>query len=244
MKKFNQIVVLCSFVIVNTISSMEIVEQDKSFICFKKNALETYGGRDFCYDSEYKVKCDGDKVLFPVASLDPLKIETCEHINFFVTSNEGTGGKAFKITDPTIKRLAVVRGGGNGRINAYISFDTDNFTSEQNKGFNTIHLARLINIQVIQKPHITGTVESNYNEKQVIELFDDRNVELALMAYLPEVKSYIYENNWRWESGLFQEKVKEMLGERAKDFNFEKKCFQSKESYWTDKENKLKGTTY
>jgi len=256
MKRFNQIVFLSSFAIVGAISAMEMVEQDKSFICFKKNAVEVYGGSHFCYDSEYNVKRTQDDVLFPVASIDPLKIESCGHIKFFVTSNEGKYGKAFAITDPTIKQLAVVRGGGNNyRINAYIGFDTDYFKLRCDnhidnlilsiKDLNKIYVARLINLQVTQKISTNKIFERNYNELKAVELLDARTIELALMIYLyPELKTYVYEGNWKWESPLFQEKVKEILGERAKDFNFDKKCFQFSESYWTAKENKLKGITY
>lgn len=246
MKHFSRIVFLSSFAIVN-VCAMEIVDQP-SFVCLDTKIVEVPYKSQFSYFSEYKPRYTDGKVFFPTDSIDPLKIESCENtdgkVRFFVTSNEISSGKAFQIVNPNIKQLAVVRGNflHGQKANVYIGFDVDNVTENKK---NT-HFAQLIALQVVQKIVGVCTDETYHEQSEMVRVFDADAIESVVKTHTPShlVDTCINANNWKWESPMFQVFVEKILGARAKDFNFTTKRFKFNESYWTEKENKLKGITY
>jgi hypothetical protein len=250
MKYFNQIVFLSSFAMMN-VCAMEIVKQDNpSVVCLDTKIVEAPYKTQFSYFSEYKPRYANNQVFFPVDSIDPLKIESCDNTNgqvkYFVTSHEVAGGKAFKIVDPNIKQLAVVRGRFlTGQVaNVYIGFDADNVL--ENKESNKTILARLMALQVVQKIVGVVTDETYHHQSETTTPFDAREIESMVKTYTHEnlLETCINSGNWKWESPMFQVFVEKMFGARAKDIDFTKKSFKSAECYWTEKENKLKAITY
>ncbi|HLW72667.1 MAG TPA: hypothetical protein VKR54_01330 [Candidatus Babeliales bacterium] len=254
MKSFNQIVFLLSFATVGTVFSMEEyvpAKSGKEFVEVDNKLVEYYTGNNIRYYGEYRAQQrDNNIVSFPVESTDPLPIEYCGNTRFFVTSattgTQGRPGEGYTILDPAIKQLAVVRcvaQSNNYGANVYLGLDTDNFKSVGYKGRNRIYSARVMAIQTKEKScdryrqdYYDGS--SWYHSHPMgNEVRHFGNAEIG-----QEVRKHIDKEFWNWNSPVMQAQVKELLGQRAKDFHGQSFYFQK--NYWTQEENKLKGITY
>ncbi len=258
MKIVNAIILLLSFI--SSISAMEeiSVKKDKTVLekCNKRfvklnaeNAklIEYYTGCNIRYYKEYRAQQNGTDILFPVECTDPLPIEYYGEKRFFVSSatvgSKGSSGTAYTISDSAVRQMAVVRGvvqSNNVGVNIYLGLETDKVELTGYKGFNKIYPARAMLIQAKEK---SGSDNGFcwYNNIAPIkgELGQLSNMELG-----SEAAKHVSPQDRNWKSPVFQEKIKELLGVRAKDFKPEMGGLIFSRNYWTKTENKLKCITY
>jgi hypothetical protein len=250
MKSFNQIMFLCSIAMVGGASGMEKMasgKQGKWFVELDNKLVEYYTGNNIRYYKEYHANAgENNMVLFSVENTDPLPIDYFGEKRFFVTSattgSVGNMGEACMILDPAIKQLAVVRGvarSNNNGVNVYMGLNTDNVKLFGYKGRDRIYPTRVMMLQTKAKCGSDSGYSWYHNYKIVNEVKHFGAHEIGM-----EVRKYLSLNDCGWKNPLFQATVKELLGKRAQGFRFELGCFYNRESYWTDKENKLKGITY
>src|SRR5579863_1743961 len=249
MKRFNQIVFLSSFVMVGIFAMEEVVPVTLGaswVVEFDKSVVDRYAESNVSYYGRYKPDYrDNNIVSFPVESTDPLPIEYCGNKRFFVTSavggKRGEFGQALSICKSDIKQLAVVRGitqDNNRELNVYIGLDTDNVKAAGYKKRNRIYSARVMAMQLREKSKFScGYFWCRDHKTDDVKYFGS-------VSIAAEVKNHIDKQFLGWNNPVFQECVKDLLGKRADDFDFERLCFYFRKDYWMHEKNEPKSITH
>ncbi|HLW72668.1 MAG TPA: hypothetical protein VKR54_01335 [Candidatus Babeliales bacterium] len=249
MKRFNQIVFLSSFVMVGIFAMEEVVPVTLGaswVVEFDKSVVDRYAESNVSYYGRYKPDYrDNNIVSFPVESTDPLPIEYCGNKRFFVTSavggKRGDFGQALSICKSDIKQLAVVRGitqDNNRELNVYIGLDTDNVKAAGYKKRNRIYSARVMAMQLREKSKFScGYFWCRDHKTDDVKYFGS-------VSIAAEVKNHIDKQFLGWNNPVFQECVKDLLGKRADDFDFERLCFYFRKDYWMHEKNEPKSITH
>jgi len=222
-----------------TLGASWVVEFDKSVVDRYAESNVSYYGR---YKPDYR---DNNIVSFPVESTDPLPIEYCGNKRFFVTSavggKRGDFGQALSICKSDIKQLAVVRGitqDNNRELNVYIGLDTDNVKAAGYKKRNRIYSARVMAMQLREKSKFScGYFWCRDHKTDDVKYFGS-------VSIAAEVKNHIDKQFLGWNNPVFQECVKDLLGKRADDFDFERLCFYFRKDYWMHEKNEPKSITH
>jgi hypothetical protein len=268
MGKMSQFFLMSSFALVGFVSAMDPVRKpsrmplkEKRYLELENSQVWYYVGDDVNYYKEYRSKSMGNNlVTFPLECTDPLPIEYCGDTRFFVTSAKVGStkagsfymhGQAYTILNPSITQVVVVRGiarSNNCPLQAYLGFNFKDFKSAGYKGCNKIHTARILALTT-KKQQDGNSFGYSWGYQHSINLTDVKsfgNQEIGLEVKKIMLEHGIQEEDFKrsWNSPLFQAKVRELLGERAKDFSFTNQCIESSVSYWTEEENKLKRITY
>lgn len=206
---------------------------------------------------EYKAyKLPNKTISFPLHACDPLKLNTLGSIQYFfssaITGNVPTPGTAVSIESP-INSIIAIRGKNdlNGqRFEAYIGFDSKNMKCV---GKKRIYNAQILAIQTKSTQHVDETLCHCFNQAKPV---DTTQVGQEVGKQLKDLQDK------DWKSPVFQKTLHELLG---KEWTLKKSVyiynhssdifthdeaivgngiFFSNKVYWTEKENRLKGTTY
>lgn len=259
MARMSRIFLMSSFALVGFVSAMDPVRKsvqkplkEKRHLELESSQIEYYVGADLNYHKEYRSQQVAKTLVsFPLECTDPLPVEYCGDIRFFVSSavegSFGRPGEAHVILDPSITQMAVVRGvarSSNRAFQVYVGFNFGEFKATGYKGCNKIHSARAL--MITTKERSGDHLGYSWNHQHYVNVADAKylsNQDIAL-----EVRKSLLQNGIQdlpgWNSPLFQAKAKELFGERAQCFCLTGQCFSSPVCYWTRDENKLKGITY
>jgi hypothetical protein len=234
MKNFNTIILLLS--LVGTISGMKEVSVIKNSILFvelnKENVkpINLYVGDNIRYYKEYEAQQKGDNTRLKCPYYLP--IEHCGSLRFFVSSVIGGAkenpGAAYVISNSAIMQIGVVRcfdKMNNNTANIYLGIGDDNVESE---GLNKIYSAHIMLIQTKQKDSSARELYcyKNYPMYNYVKKFNRSEL-------LSEVRKHVaFELSV--ENPIFQKKAKKLLGERAKNFDFEGGFFVFLDDYMVE----------
>ncbi|GEM_PF-2451338 len=236
-----------------------------SYIELDTATIKNETGQDIRFYGEYRAReLNNSMVEFPLSACDPLPLNNFGDIRYFFPSAIGGAVWAvvdpIKISDPAINTLVVVRGKNDAarqRFEAYIGYDKNRFT---NKGRKRVYLARLLALRTKSLAHVEYTGVKLFNGARTLifsgYIDNDRD------NINNEINKHVWDREDRdWNKPAFLETFHNLLG---KDWIMSRGYMNAPQTtvftkdeaiagngtlysnkvYWTENENKLKGTTY